>query len=111
MIASYQGRYRLNIRKGAGTSFPVVRTMERGEKIEIQAIEGEWARCREGYIMVDKLYFEAEANTPAGAVGKPEYIFEKMRVVELRDYAEQNGIEIKPGMKKAEIIAAIRANG
>ena len=111
MIASYYGRYRLNIRKGANTSFPVVRTMEPGEKIEVISVDGEWARVREGYIMAQYLQFEAETHTPTGAVGQPDddYLFTKMRVVELRELAEQRGIELKPNMKKADIIAAIQA--
>lgn len=108
MIGTYHGRFKLNIRKGAGTSFPVVRTMEPGESVEIVSIEGDWAKVREGFVMVEKLTIEGETHVNPGAVGTPEPIFEKMRVVELREYAAEHGVDLAPGMKKAEIIAALR---
>ena len=96
MIGTYNGRFRLNVRKGAGTSFPVVRTMEPGEGVAVLSIEGDWARVQDGFVMADKLDIEPVAEPDGGE----DFIFEKMRVVELKDYAFDHGIELTPGMKR-----------
>ena len=82
-----------------------VRLIERGCEFEV---EGEpiddgaghhWYHVPQepaGYVM-------AELVTPVEDTGD----LEKMKVPELRKLAADSGVELKPGMKKAEIIEAI----
>lgn len=118
MIGVYKGRNLLNIRKGAGYNHPVVRTLEPGERVDVLDVDGEWAITREGYVLADRLELIPDGVSHVGAVGEPEIvgsfepddgsILEGMKVVELKALAKQSGIEIRNGMKKADIIAAIR---
>ena len=116
MRGVYKGRNLLNIRKGAGYNHPVVRTIAPGEGVDVFDIEGEWAITREGYVLADKLEITGEPVEVMVAVGEPEIvgdldgstILEGMKVVELKALAKASGIEIRNGMKKADIIAAIR---
>lgn len=108
MRGTYNGRMRLNVREGASLEAAVVRTMEPGESIEVYAVDGGWAETPEGFVMADKLDLAADDEQPSGAVGESGPTgLEAMKVAELRKLAEESGIELRAGMKKADIIAAI----
>lgn len=111
MIGTYKGRNILNVRRGAGTGYPVVKTLAPGESVAVEEVSNGWAKCEAGYIMADKLEF-SDDEQPAEVADEPETdgstVLEKMTVAELRVLASQSGIALGAGMKKADIIAEIR---
>ncbi len=58
VYATVAGCEYLTIRKGPSLDSEPVGFLKKGDKVEILAIEGNWARCRRGYISTAYLIFE-----------------------------------------------------
>ncbi len=64
----------LNLRSGAGTSYPVLATLSRGTSLTVLSTSGEWARVRtssgvEGYCSLEYLQLESSSSSSASSSG------------------------------------------
>jgi uncharacterized protein YgiM (DUF1202 family) len=73
--ATVTGAERLLVRRGPGTRYPPVAALSRGSKVDVQSVQGEWARIEtargeRGYVKRAYLVFpQKERRSPARAGG------------------------------------------
>lgn len=129
MFATYKGTKKLNVRRSPATGTEVTRRLAPSESVEVDLIEGGWARCADGWLRADlvtvtderpELAAPATAAEPAPVNKKPEKAAEKaepkaerdladMTAAELRALAKSRGVKVTARMTKPEIIALLDA--
>lgn len=130
MFATYKGTKKLNVRRSPATGTEVTRRLAPSESVEVDLIEGGWARCSDGWLRADlvtvtderpELAAPATAAEPApvekapekmaepGAEEKAERDLADMTAAELRALAKSRGVKVTARMTKPEIIALLDA--
>ncbi|MBI4518613.1 MAG: SH3 domain-containing protein [Deltaproteobacteria bacterium] len=75
-VAVVSGAELLYVRRGPGTNFPAFATIERGERVEVERLEGVWAQVRlasgqNGYVHSTFLAFPGEKGATVMVLATP----------------------------------------
>lgn len=120
MIATYPANETKKLAVREVPNGPVIRKLEPGDVEAVEIIEKGWCKLHDGFCRADLVVVTddmmAEQGEPDTASDEAPTVppadddsaeLEKMTKDQLKELAEQSGIQLEDGMKKAEIIAAI----
>lgn len=98
-VTYHQG---LNVRTAPTKQASIARTLKFNQTVEAEPFSDEWVRVEGGYCMKRYLRFNVD--------GKGRQSRSEPTMAELKRMAEEKGLEVEPGIRKADLLSLVNGD-